>query len=72
VAGRRVRGRSQEKIERGARPISEAVAHRQSVVDHKALAELLDGHKLYPESVNELEVALRLHPDWPVALNNLA
>ena len=33
---------------------------------------LLEGHKLYAQAIQEHEVALRLHLDWPLALNNLA
>jgi len=57
---------------RAAQTISEAVGHRQKAVDHEAVALLLEGHKLYAQAIQEHEVALRLHPDWPFALNNLA
>jgi rhomboid protease GluP len=57
---------------RAAQTISEAVGHRQNAVDHEAVAELLEGRKLYAHAIQEHEVALRLHPDWPLALNNLA
>ena len=57
---------------RAAQTISEAVGHRQNAVDHETVAELLEGHKLYAQAIQEYEVALRLRPDWPFALNNLA
>ena len=57
---------------RAAQTISEAVGHRQKAVDHEAVALLLEGHKLYAQAIQEHEVALRLHLDWPLALNNLA
>jgi membrane associated rhomboid family serine protease/Tfp pilus assembly protein PilF len=55
-----------------AQTIAEAVGHRQNAVDHEAVAELLEAHKVYAQAVQEHEVALRLHADWPLALNNLA
>jgi Tfp pilus assembly protein PilF len=57
---------------RAAQTIAEAVGHRQNAVGHEAVAGLLEAHKLYAQAVQEHEVALRLHPDWPLALNNLA
>jgi membrane associated rhomboid family serine protease/Tfp pilus assembly protein PilF len=57
---------------RAAETIAEAVGHPQNAIDHEAVAELLEAHKLYAQAVQEHEVALRLHPDWPLALNNLA
>ena len=57
---------------RAAQTISEAVGHRQNAVDHEMVAELLEGHKLYAQAIQEHKVALQLHPDWPLALNNLA
>ena len=57
---------------RAAQTISQAVGHRENAVDHEGVAELLEGHKLYAQAIQEHEVALRLHPDWPLALNNLA
>jgi len=57
---------------RAAQKISDAVGHRENAVDHETVAELLEGHKLYAQAIQEHEVALRLRPDWPFALNNLA
>jgi tetratricopeptide (TPR) repeat protein len=57
---------------RAAQTITEAVGHRQNAIEHEAVAELLEAHKLYAQAVQEHEVASRLHPDWPLALNNLA